>query len=207
MLLSTFDPFQPNLKELQLQDTDLQAIFLFLKNDTWLPHLTKRQIISLLVLAQKVFFNKNNLAWIHVEDYKYPKTALWLMEFYRKEALCESRNQIFAGHNAAQKTYLKLTSSYFWPNVYSHVLKHTQTCFQCQQQNSSRAKQPPLAPLPILDQPNVIHADLLRPIQGAGKKSTFILCITNPFTKYAVVTKIDNKDAEMVARAFFDNWF
>jgi hypothetical protein len=75
-------------------------------------------------LAQKVFFDKNNLAWIHLDDYKYPRTALWLPEFYRKEALCESHDHLFAGHNAAQKTYIKLTTSYFWPNVYSHVLKH-----------------------------------------------------------------------------------
>ena len=135
-VIAAFDPFQPNLKELQFQDTDLQAIYLFLKNGQWLPHLTKRQINSLSALSQKVFFDKNKLAWIRLDDYKYPRTALWLPEFYRKEALCESHNQIFAGHNAAQKTYLKLTSSYFWPNVYSHVLQHTQTCFRCQQRKS-----------------------------------------------------------------------
>jgi hypothetical protein len=65
------------------------------------------------------------LAWIWLDAYKYPRKALWLPEFYRKEALCESHDQIFAGHSAAQKSYLRLTSSYFWPNVYSHVLKHS----------------------------------------------------------------------------------
>jgi hypothetical protein len=169
--IAAFDPFQPNLKELQLQDQDLQAIFLFLKNESWLPHLTKRQINSLSSLAQKVFYDKNNLAWMRLEDYKYPRTALWLPEFYRKEALCESHDQLFAGHNAAQKTYLKLTSSYFWPNAYTHILKHTQMCFRCQQRKTSRAKQPPLVPLPIPDQPNVrIHADLFGPMLNAEHK-------------------------------------
>jgi hypothetical protein len=87
-----------------------------------LPHLTKQQIKLLALLAQKVFFDKNNLAWIRLDDYKYLRTALWLPEFYRKEALCESYNHLFAGHNAAQKTYIKLTTSYFWPNAYSHVV-------------------------------------------------------------------------------------
>jgi len=206
--VAAFDPFQPNLKELQLKDTDLQAIFLYLKNGSWLPHLTKQQIKLLAPLAQKVFFDKNNLAWIRLDDYKYPRTALWLPEFYRKEALCESHNHLFAGHNAAQKTYIKLTTSYFWPNAYSHVLKHTQTCLRCQQRKTSRAKQPPLAPLPIPDQPNIrIHADLFGPMVNAEHKNAYILCITDAFTKYAVVTKIDNKEAETVARAIFDNWF
>ena len=204
--VAAFDPFQPNLKELQLKDTDLQAIFLYLKNGSWLPHLTKQQIKLLAPLAQKVFFDKNNLAWIRLDDYKYPRTALWLPEFYRKEALCESHDHLFAGHNAAQKTYIKLTTSYFWPNAYSHVLKHTQTCLRCQQRKTSRAKQPPLAPLPIPDQPNIrIHADLFGPMVNAEHKNAYILCITDAFTKYAVVAKIDNKEAETVARAIFEN--
>ncbi len=33
------------------------------------------------------------------------------------------------------------------------------------------------------------------------------MCITDAFTKYAVVTKIDSKDAETVARSIFNNWF
>ncbi len=42
---------------------------------------------------------------------------------------------------------------------------------------------------------------------GTDKKSAYILCITDAFTKYAVVAKIDNKAAETVARAIFNNWF
>jgi IS30 family transposase len=42
---------------------------------------------------------------------------------------------------------------------------------------------------------------------GSDKKSAYILCITDAFTKYAVVTKIDNKDAERVAKAIFNDWF
>ncbi|MFN9909375.1 MAG: hypothetical protein ACK56F_25205, partial [bacterium] len=74
-------------------------------------------------LAPKVFFDKHKLAWIRLEDYKYPRTALWLPEFYRKEALCESHDHLCAGHNAAQKTYIKLTTSYF-------LAKRFLTCFE-----------------------------------------------------------------------------
>jgi hypothetical protein len=140
---------------------------------------------TLSSLTQKVFFDKNKLAWISLDDYKYPRMALWLPEFYSKEALCETHYQIFAGHNAAQKFYLKLTSSYFWPNV-----------------------SPPLAPLLITDQPNLqIHADLFCPMLGSNRKSAFILCITDTFTKYAVVTKVDNKDAETLQNQFLKTDF
>jgi Integrase zinc binding domain len=147
--IAAFGPFQHNLPQLQNQDPELQAIFLFIKTGKWFPHLSKREIRMLAPLAPKVFFDKNKLAWIWLEDYKYPRTALWLPEFYRKQALSESHNQIFADHNAAQKSYLKLTTSYFQPNVYTHILKHTQTCLHCQQRKASRAKKVPLAPLPV----------------------------------------------------------
>jgi hypothetical protein len=55
-------------------------------------------------LTPKVFFDKNKLAWIRLEDHQYPRTALWLPERYRKEALCETHDSIFAGHNAALKS-------------------------------------------------------------------------------------------------------
>jgi Integrase zinc binding domain/Integrase core domain len=154
-----------------------------------------------------VFFDKNKLAWIRLEDHKYPRTALWLTERYRKEAFCETHDSMFAGHNAAQKSYIKSTTSYFWPNVYSHVLQHTKTCLRCQQCKTGKKKNQPLAPLPILDMPNTrIYADLSGPMVDATQKSAFILCITDAYTNTTVVISIPNKDAQTVAKAIFEQW-
>jgi hypothetical protein len=143
-----------------------------------------------------------------LEDHNYPRMALWLPDRYRKEALCETHDSIFAGHNAALKSYIKLTTSYFWPNVYSHVLNHTQMCLRCQQRKTSKKKNALLAPLPIPDTPNTrIHADLFGPIVDATRKSAYILCINDAFTKYAVVTSISNKDTQTIAKAIFEEWF
>jgi len=49
--------------------------------------------------------------WIRLDDYKYPPTALYLPEKYRKLALCEAHNHQFRGHNAALKMYVHLSSS------------------------------------------------------------------------------------------------
>ncbi len=206
--IATFDPFNSDLQLLQHQDQDLQAIFHYIKHGTWQETLSKQKIRVLAALAPKVFFDKNKIAWIRLEDHQYPRTPLWLPERYRKEALCETRDSIFAGHNAALKSYIKLTTSYFWPNVSSHVLNHTQTCLHCQQRKTSKKKNSPLAPLQIPDTPNTrIHADLFGPMVDATRKSSYILCITNAFTKYAVVTSISNKDAQTVAKAIFEQWF
>ncbi len=52
-----------------------------------------------------------------------------------------------------------------------------------------------------------IHADLFGPMVDASRKLAYILCITDAFTKYAVVTSILNKDAQTVAKAMFEQWF
>jgi Integrase core domain len=58
------------------------------------------------------------------------------------------------------------------------------------------------------DRPNLwIHADLFGPILTAVSNKKFVLCITDAFTKYAVVTAIANKEAEMVADAIYRDWF
>ena len=40
-----------------------------------------------------------------------------------------------------------------------------------------------------------------------GQKSKFLLCMTDAFTKYAVVTTVPNKEAETVSQAIFKHWF
>ncbi len=123
-------------------------------------------------------------------------------------ALCEAHNNQFGGHNTALKTYIRISSSYFWPKIYLDVLNHTKTCLRCQQRKRSTNKPPLLQPLPIPDKPNIwIHADLFGPMLAAGRQHKYILCITDAFTKYAMVTAVENKEVETVAKAIFSEWF
>jgi hypothetical protein len=179
-----FDPFQHNLPQLKVQDLDLQAIFQFIKTGNWQLHLSKQKIRTLATLVLKVFFDKNKLAWIKLDDFQYPRMALWLPEVYRKEALCETHDSIFASHNAAEKSYIKLTTSYFWPNVYSYVMHHTKTCLRCQQRKIPEMK---------------IHLCLLCPFQ-TNQKFAFTLTYLvqwwmpkeNQHTFYALLTHLQS---------------
>jgi hypothetical protein len=66
---------------LQRQDQDFnQSIFHFSKFQTWPDSLTKQKIQVLAALAPEVFFDKQKMAWIRLEDHNYPRTALWLPE-------------------------------------------------------------------------------------------------------------------------------
>jgi hypothetical protein len=42
---------------------------------------------------------------------------------------------------------------------------------------------------------------------ATGRQHKYILCITDTFTKYALVTSVESKEAETVDKAIFQNGF
>jgi hypothetical protein len=121
-----FDPFQPELIDLQKADPDLQKMNHFRTKGEWPSYVTKADGNYLQNLAVKLFQDANKIVWIQLDDYKYPRT-----EKIRKMA--KVHNHQFGSLNAALKTYIRLTSSYYWPRIYSDILRHTKTCIRCQQ--------------------------------------------------------------------------
>jgi len=201
-----FDPFQPELLDLQKADSDLQKMHHFWKNGKWPPNVSKSDANYPQNLAAKLYQDANKIVWIRLDNYKCPRTALFLLENFCKMALCEAQNYQFGVHNAALKTYIRLMSSYYWPRIYSDILKHM--FLHCQQGKTSMEKPPLLHPLPTPDQPNIrIHADLLRQMLAARRQHKYIPCITNAFIKYTLIMAIENKEAETVAKAIFSEWF
>jgi hypothetical protein len=206
--IAAFDPFQTNLPKLQREESYIKNIHYFHKNRKWPEDVSRAEANSLTDLVKRMFHDKDQILWVRLTDYKNPRTALLLPKKYQKEALCEAHNSIFGGHDANLKTYMKISSSYYWPGLFKDVKTHVQTCLTCQQRKWSNIKPTPLQLLPIAEQPNwQIHADLFGPMLTADSNKKFVLCITDAFTKYAVITSIQNKNAETVADAIFKEWF
>jgi hypothetical protein len=77
----------------------------------WPAHVTKADANYLQTLATKLYQDAKIIVWIRLDDYKYPRTALSLPEKFHKMALCEAHSYQFCSHNAALKTYIRLTFS------------------------------------------------------------------------------------------------
>jgi hypothetical protein len=203
-----FDLFQQDLKDLQRADQQLQNMNHFKVHGQWMTPLPKSEATYLQNLAPKLFQDSQNIIWVRLDNYKYPRVALFLSQKYRKMALCEAHNNQFGRHNAALKMYIRISSSYFWPKMYTDILNHTKTCLRCQQWKKSTAKPPLLQPLPMPDKTNVrIHANLFSPMLAARQQHKYILCFTNAFSEYAMITSVENKEAETVAKAISSEWF
>jgi hypothetical protein len=126
--ISTFDPFQADLYELQMQDEVLQGIQKFRNTSQWPQTIPKQDRSYYTAMIDKLFQDKNIVVWVRLSDFNYPRTALYLPSRYRKEAMCEAHDSIVGGHNAAHKTYLKISMSYFWPKMRQDIERHQNFC-------------------------------------------------------------------------------
>jgi len=131
-IIAAFNPFQTDLAEVQREEPFAQNILYYGKHNQWPPHLSKTEANYHADLLTKIFHDKEGILWVRLTDYKYPRRALLLPQKYQKEALCEAHNSIFGGHDANLKTYMKISSSYYWPGLYRNIKLHVQTCLNCQ---------------------------------------------------------------------------
>ena len=110
------------------------------------------------------FFVRDGCIWIRLQDHERQRNALFLPEKYRKRAMCEAHGTLLTGHDAVNKTYMRISDSYFWPGMVNDIAKHISSCLQCQVRKTAKPKQVPLHPLPLVDQPNQrVHVDLFGP--------------------------------------------
>ncbi len=83
-----FNPFQADLINLQRADTNLHQMNHFCVKGQWLPRLSKSDEYNLQNLAPKLNQDANGIVWIRLDDYKYPRMALYVPEKYRNVTLC-----------------------------------------------------------------------------------------------------------------------
>jgi len=200
------DPFSPDLQAAQRQDPDIKNIQHYFTHNSWPATMTRQEINKLLPYTSALF-SEDKILWIRLKDANYPRVALFLPQQFRKGVICAAHGALLTGHDALKKTYIRVSSCYWWPNIKTDIQKHIHSCLQCQVRKRSFAKPVPLQPLPTMDQPNQrVHVDLFGPLKTSTYNNKFILCITDAFTKYAEVIAIPDKKAETVANEIFINW-
>ncbi len=88
--ISAFDPFQANLYKLQMQDEILQGIQTFRNTNQWPQTIPKQDQAYYTAMIDKLFQDKHKVVWVRLNDFNYPRTALFLPMRYRKEVMCEA---------------------------------------------------------------------------------------------------------------------
>ena len=204
--ISAIDPFSPTLAQEQAIEPDIIKLKYFHEKGAW-PSFTSKSDIKRIKPLLNNFFVREGCIWICLKDFERQRTALFLPLKFRKRAMCEAHGSLLTGHDAVNKTYIRITDSYYWPGIRTDIQKHINSCLQCQLRKNIKPKPVHLHPLPIVDQPNQrVHVDLFGPLKSSANQKKYILCITDAFTKHAEVIAIADKQAETVAFEIFTKW-
>jgi len=124
-----FDSFQPELLDLQKADPDLQKMNHFQTKGKWPAHVTKTDGNYLQNLAAKLYQDVNKIVWIRLDDYKYPRTALFFTrKILQNGTLRGSQPTIWWSQCCPQNIHPTHILQ-----IYSDVLRHTKNCLRCQQ--------------------------------------------------------------------------
>jgi transposase InsO family protein len=121
----------------------------------------------------------------------------------RKEIMTEAHNSWIGGHGGRFKTTERLRGEFWWPGMDADIDSHVATCITCQAAtNKNKPNPPPLMPLPEPRGPNRrVHCDLWGPVRSSNKKNSYVMVITDAFTKFATAVALPGKEAMHVAPA------
>ena len=113
------------------------------------------------------------------------------------------------GHFSAPILVDNILQSYWWPQLTIHALDFVRACPGCYQNRDRRARKTkrPLGTWPTPTSKNMrIHADLLGPLRNTHSDNTWVLTISDAFTRWCVLVPLPNKQASSVASAIMTHW-
>merc|ERR1711893_365423 len=126
---------------------------------------------------------------------------------YREEVTRLAHESIMSGHQAKARTYDKVASQFYWPNMYNDVGEYVRTCDICQRTTQKgRVTEVPLGKVPLIEEPfQRVAMDLVGPIYPASDRGKrFILTIIDYATRYPEAVALANIDTETVAEALME---
>ncbi len=202
----TVAPTAAEVQKAQKLDADLDLIVKFLTQKE-LPKDPKK-MSWVMRCSEQCWVDKDNVLWFRSARRGFRMKDLLVAPKRLQPILVEAAHVTReAGHGGEARTCERIMSSFWWPGITNDVKKFVASCKTCQ---LSRTPMPPpgtLRPLEIADAPNMrVHAELFGPLKTSGDGNKYILVITDSFTKYAELVAITNKEAETVAKAFFERW-
>jgi hypothetical protein len=131
-------------------------------------------------------------------------------EVMRKKLLEEYHDTPFAGHLGRDKTVAALSEKFWWPSLYSDVVKFVESCHGCQLNKGRRGKLPgKMMPLPTPKYPwQQMTLDLMGPFWPTKEGWDSILVFVDRLSKMLHAAPCRLKDgAKEIAELFHKHVF
>ncbi|KAK7930573.1 hypothetical protein WMY93_006968 [Mugilogobius chulae] len=109
----------------------------------------------------------------------------------------------WAGHLGRHKTFLRISTRFFWPGMYTDTQAYCNTCPTCQITTSPRkSERALLQPLPVITVPfRRIAMDIVGPLPRSGRGHQYILVLCDYATRFPEAFPLRTITAPSVLRA------
>ena len=112
-----------------------------------------------------------------------------------------------AGHPGGIRMYYSLRREYYWPHMANDVFMTVRDCVSCARNRATVQKfQKFMKLFPASGPLEFVAMDLLDPLRKTTRGFTFILVITDRFSKLTRCIPLRTTTAPVVAAAFLDYW-
>lgn len=146
---------------------------------------------------------RSDFVSLEMEDYDAWK--LVLPRELRAQAITESHDLPQAGHLGVDKTYRRLTTQYYWPNMLRDVIAFVKHCDTCQRCKVEQNKPAGLMGRRIVEEPwTSIAADIMGPVTRSKSGFCYILVIQDLFTKWIEVLPLRRATGKLISKALED---
>jgi hypothetical protein len=150
---------------------------------------------------------RDGLVCVTIPSSRAPK--VYAPEAFRPTLLNLCHDNPMAGHFSADKTAHRVAAQWWWPHFRQDVAQYCAQCHKCATVNLPKDKKP--APMRHLPFPSAfndrVQADLLGPLkEGTQHGNTYLLVMTDAYSKYMELVALPNKRSDTVACAIVDGW-
>jgi len=130
-------------------------------------------------------------------------------EQLRSTILHTCHDHASSGHFGIDRTWTRLSSTYFWPNARDDVTNWVKSCPNCLSFNPPphRYSKAPLQPIESSERFQLVCYDLAGPfIPASDNGYTYVLILVDHFTKWLEVILLKDIRASTIAIAIHDQW-
>ena len=123
---------------------------------------------------------------------------------YRKEVLNLAHDSAMAGHLGVNKTYNRILTHFYWPNIRRDVVEYCRSCHTCQVVGKPNQKIPvaPLQPIPAFEEPfSRVIVDCVGPLPKTKSGNQYLLTIMCASTRFPEAIPLRNIKAKTIIKA------
>ena len=112
------------------------------------------------------------------------------------------------GHLGEEKTLERVKGRYYWPGYHTDVSTWCRTCLACSQRKTPAPKnRAPLQSIKIGSPLPLVAVDILGPLPESENGNSYILVVSDYFTRWTEAYPIPNQEVTTVGRVITNEFF